>query len=108
MLNVIHNNWLKKIESLGMEYGSIIKNKYGYKMENWQPHWSCEGNHKCWYMKGNNNLKVEISCLIWEIYINLLNEGDPFLVENKCQYVDIIMFDAWILIAFWIILWLHH
>jgi hypothetical protein len=45
-------------------------------------------------MKGNNNLKVEISCLIWEFYINLLNEGDHFLVENKCQNVDIIMFDV--------------
>jgi predicted nucleic acid-binding Zn ribbon protein len=30
------------------------------------------------------------------------------LVENKHQNVDIIMFDVWILIAFWIILWLHH
>lgn len=82
----------------------IIEKNYGYKMENWQPHWSCEGNHKCWYMKGNNNFKVEISCLIWEFYINLLNEGHPFLVENKCQNFDIIMFDAWILIVFWFIL----
>jgi len=107
MLNVIHNNQLKKIESLGMEYGSIIKNKYGYKMENWQPHWSCEGNHKCWFMKGNNNLKVENSCLIWEFF-NILNEVDQFLVENKCQNFDIIIFDMWKLIVFWFMLWLHH
>ncbi len=45
-------------------------------------------------MKGNNNLKVEISCLIWEFYINILNEGDQFLVENKCQNFDIIIFDT--------------
>jgi len=45
-------------------------------------------------MKGKNNRKVEISCLIWEFYINILNEGDPFLVENKHQNVDIIMFDV--------------
>lgn len=45
-------------------------------------------------MKGNNNLKVEISCLIWEFYINLLNESDTLLVGNKCQNFDIIMFDC--------------